>query len=85
MNKTFWRVFGILLGVITGNLFALGFLATSRTVTISPTNIFLLEMSISPAILAGGLIIVTVIIIIAALIPLRKLFSLEITHLLREL
>ncbi|MHA2073063.1 MAG: ABC transporter permease [Candidatus Hodarchaeales archaeon] len=76
---------GIVLGVLTGNLFALGFLATTRTVTISPSNIFLLEMVVSPTILVGCLVVVTVIIILAAMIPLRKLFTLEITHLLREL
>ena len=81
----FLIILGIVLGVLTGNLFALGFLTTSRTAIISPSNIFLVEMTISPAILGGGLIIVTVIIILAALIPLRKLFTLEITHLLREL
>ncbi|MHA2167574.1 MAG: FtsX-like permease family protein, partial [Candidatus Hodarchaeales archaeon] len=84
-ESIFLVVLGVVLGVITGNLFALGFLSTSRTVTISPSNIFLLEMSVSPAVLGGGLIIVTVIVILAALIPLRKLFTLEITHLLREL
>jgi ABC-type antimicrobial peptide transport system permease subunit len=84
-ESVFLVILGILLGVITGNLFALGFLASSRTVTISPSNIFLLQMSISPAILGGGLIIVSIIIVLAALIPLRKLFSMEITHLLREL
>jgi ABC-type antimicrobial peptide transport system permease subunit len=85
-NETlFLIVLGIVLGVLTGNLFALGFLTTSRTATISPSNIFLLEMTISPTILGGGLILVTAIIILAALIPLRKLFTLEITHLLREL
>ena len=84
-ESIFLVVLGVVLGVITGNLFALGFLSTSRTVTISPSNIFLLEMSVSPAVLGGGLIIVTTIVILAALIPLRKLFTLEITHLLREL
>jgi ABC-type antimicrobial peptide transport system permease subunit len=84
-ESVFLIALGIVLGVITGNLFALGFLTTSRSVTISPSNIFLLEMIVSPAILGSGLIIVTAIIVLAALIPLRKLFTLEITHLLREL
>ncbi len=84
-ESVFLITLGIILGVITGNLFALGFLTTSRSVTISPSNIFLLEMIFSPSILGSGLLLVTVIIVLAALIPLRKLFTFEITHLLREL
>ena len=76
---------GIILGVITGTLFALGFLFASRTVTISPDNIFILELSISPLVLGVGLIIVALIIFLASLIPTIKIYGYEITHLLREL
>ncbi|MFX1283210.1 MAG: ABC transporter permease [Promethearchaeota archaeon] len=76
---------GIILGVITGNLFALGFLFASRTITISPNNIFLLELSISPIILGIGLIIVALVIFLTSLIPTIKIYGYEITHLLREL
>jgi ABC-type antimicrobial peptide transport system permease subunit len=76
---------GIVLGVITGNLFALGLLFATRTVTISPNNIFLLELSISPIILGFGLIIVALIIFLTSLIPTFKIYGHEITTLLREL
>jgi len=76
-------VLGLTLGVITGNLFAIGFLITSRSVTVGPYNIFLLELAFSPILLTITLTIITTIIILATAIPLKKVSSLELTSILR--
>ncbi|MFX0181944.1 MAG: FtsX-like permease family protein [Candidatus Hodarchaeota archaeon] len=74
---------GLTLGLITGNLFAIGFLIASRSVTVGPYNIFLLELAFSPILLMITLIIITTIIILATAIPLKKVSSLELTNILR--
>lgn len=75
---------GLSLGVMTGDLFALGFLLASRIVIISPNSSFLLELVVSPYLMTTTLSLITIGIIMTAVIPLKKIFTLEITQVLRR-
>ena len=83
IESLFLIILGLVLGVLTGNFFALGFLILSRSITVGPYNVFLLELTLDPIVLASTLAIVTLVIIIAAAIPLKKVYSLQITNILR--
>lgn len=83
IESIFLIALGLSLGLITGSLFTFGILVSTRTVTVNPYNVFLLELTVSPILLISSLTIVTVIIIFSAIIPLRKIYGLEITEVLR--
>ncbi|MFX0185164.1 MAG: FtsX-like permease family protein [Candidatus Hodarchaeota archaeon] len=83
LESVFLIIVGLIIGILTGYFFTLGFLITSRQLTVGPYNVFLLEITFSPIVLALALSMVAVIIIVAAVIPLKKIYSLEITNILR--
>ena len=82
-QSLFLIILGLILGIINGYLFALGFLISSRSITEGPYNIFLLELTFSLPELAAALTIVTAAIIIVVAFPLRRIHNMELTTILR--
>jgi len=83
LESLFLIIFGVTLGFLSGGFFAMTFLIATRGVTIGPYNVFLLEMSFSPVLLALSLGTVSAFIIIATVLPLKRIYSQQITKTLR--
>ncbi|MHA2052581.1 MAG: ABC transporter permease [Candidatus Hodarchaeales archaeon] len=83
MESLILIVLGLTLGVISGTFFAIGFLLFTQEVTVLANNIYSLELIISPVLFLISLTIVTMLVIIATAFPLKKIYELEITNILR--
>jgi hypothetical protein len=73
----------ISIGIISGLIFGLGFLITSRGVTLPPHSVFLLEFIIPFALLAASVILVIGIVLIVNLVYVKRMSRLQINSILR--
>jgi putative ABC transport system permease protein len=82
-ESTILSLLGIFIGIITSIFFSLGYLISSREITMSPNSTFMLELVLPFELLLLNIISILFIVIIINLLPLRRLASLEINEILR--
>ncbi|MHA2052942.1 MAG: ABC transporter permease [Candidatus Hodarchaeales archaeon] len=83
-EAVFLIILSLSLGVLTGYLLASGFLAFSQMVITVPNNVYNLQVSVSVPLLSNALAVITLGVMIASFIPLRKIWTFQITDILRE-
>ena len=76
-------IISLSIGVITGVLFGVGFLITSRGVTVSPYNAFRLDLVVPPFLLFLAVVLILGFVLIVNLTRLRKISTFEIASILR--
>ncbi len=76
-------IISLSIGVITGVLFGVSFLVTSRGVTVSPYNAFRLDLVIPPLLLFLAVVLILGFVLIVNLTRLRKISKFEIASILR--
>ena len=82
-ETVFLITFSLILGIITGYLLSAGFLSLSQMVITVPNNVYVLSLTVSLPLLSQAISVIAIGIIIAALIPLRKIWRVQIPNILR--